>query len=102
MIHASEIDDELLSLIENAKWGEVSGSDEPIERHPRDERIEKLETLLHDIALMADGHKTSRLYVGGVNVALENIRNMAAFEIGLAENLRRDGTLYRTDHVETK
>jgi hypothetical protein len=45
-------------------------------------RLEKLENLLEDIALIADGHKSSRLYVDGENVALVSIRNMANLAIG--------------------
>ncbi len=63
------------------------------QRDIREERIERLEALLLDIALMADGHKASRLYIEGENVALVNIRNMAAFELGMEDELRRDGQL---------
>ncbi|MBY3151223.1 hypothetical protein HFO56_02255 [Rhizobium laguerreae] len=63
----------------------------------RDVRIERLEELLHDIALIADGHKSSTLYIGGENAALINIRNMAATAIGLGDRLRENGTLFSTD-----
>ena len=62
----------------------------------RDERIERLEALLLDIALMADGHKASKLYVENENVALVNIRNMAAFELGMEQELLARGTLFAT------
>ncbi|MBY3433414.1 hypothetical protein HFN89_04500 [Rhizobium laguerreae] len=60
----------------------------------RNDRIERLEELLHDIALIADGHKSSTLYIGGENAALVNIRNMAAMAIGLSDRLRLNGTLF--------
>nr|WP_250807695.1 hypothetical protein [Neorhizobium tomejilense] len=60
----------------------------------RDRRIEQLEALLYDIAIMADGHKASTLYVRDENVALVNIRNMAGFAIGLEDTLRERGTLF--------
>ena len=65
------------------------------------ERIERLEELLYDIALMADGHKSSRLYVEGANVALVNIRNMAASILGLEGRLRNDGTLCKGASVDS-
>jgi len=58
-------------------------------RDRRDARIEELEDLLHDIAIMAEGHKTSRLHVDGQNVALANIRNMAALAIGMSAPFRK-------------
>ena len=42
---------------------------------------------------MADNHKASTLYIGGENAALVNIRNMAAFSIGLVDVLCERGTL---------
>jgi hypothetical protein len=94
VLRVEDIDDELLGQIMNAKWGEVSDYDAPqAAKDHRDERIERLEELLYDIALMADNHKASRLYVEGENVALVNIRNMAAFSIGLADTLRERGAL---------
>lgn len=94
VLSVEDIDDELLAEIMNAKWGEVSDDEAPqAARDHRDERIERLEGLLYDIALMADNHKASKLYVEGENVALMNIRNMAAFSIGLADVLRERGTL---------
>lgn len=93
-IQAQDIDDDLLWAIQHAKWGEAS--DPPPRPMPRDEkvrRIEELEDLLLDIALIADGHKASRAVVAGENVALVTIRNMAAAKIGMMETLRQDGTL---------
>lgn len=71
---------------------------EPIgqQRDIREERIEFLESLLLDIAFMADGHKASRLYIDNENVALVNIRNMAAFELGMEDELLAQGTLFAT------
>lgn len=60
---------------------------------PHAERIERLEEVLMDIALIADGHKASRLYVNDENVALIVIRNMASGAIGLEERLREEGTI---------
>jgi hypothetical protein len=62
----------------------------------RDAKIEKLEDVLLDIALIADGHKASRLYLEGENAALVNIRNMAAVAVGLGDRLRETGTVFRT------
>ena len=95
VLRVEDIDDELLDQIMKAKWGEVSddGPAEPAVKDEKDERIERLEDLLHDIALMADNHKASRLYVEGENVALVNIRNMAAFSIGLTDVHRERGAL---------
>jgi hypothetical protein len=61
------------------------------------DRIDELEALLLDIALIADGHKSSRLYIEGENVALVNIRNMAVRAIGLEDRLRENGTLFALD-----
>ncbi|MCZ7861317.1 hypothetical protein O9X98_07905 [Agrobacterium salinitolerans] len=95
VIHVNDIDDELLDQIMNAKWGEVSddGPHEPAVKGEKDERIERLEELLYDIALMAESHKVSRLYLEGENVALVTIRNMAAGAIGMGGLLREKGTL---------
>lgn len=94
VIRVEDIDDELLDAIMNAKYGGVTDDDSDVVlKDDKDERIERLEELLHDIALMADNHKASTLYVEGENVALVNIRNMAAFSIGLADVLSERGTL---------
>jgi hypothetical protein len=69
------------------------GGRQDLELVPLERRVEELETVLYEIALMADRHKSSRLYVDGQNVALTNIRNMAAFAVGLEERLRDYGTL---------
>ncbi|MDW9479004.1 hypothetical protein GOB57_09990 [Sinorhizobium meliloti] len=63
------------------------------ERDPRSARLELLEDLLMDIALIADGHRTSKLYIDGENAALVNIRNMAAVALGLKDQLVDRGTL---------
>lgn len=103
VLRVVDIDDELLKQIMNAKWGEVSnnGPEETVVKDERDERIERLEALLHDVALMADSHKPSRLYVEGENVALVNIRNMAAFSIGLGDVLKERGTLIAPPSPQT-
>jgi hypothetical protein len=62
----------------------------------REVRIERLEELLYDIALIADGHKSSTLYIAGENAALVNVRNMAAMAVGLGDRLRETGTVFRT------
>lgn len=52
-LRVEDIDDELLAQIMNAKWGEVSDDDAPqAAKDHRDERIERLEELLYDIALL--------------------------------------------------
>lgn len=95
VLRVEDIDDELLDEIKNAKWGEMSddGPAQAAVKDERDEHIERLEELLYDIALMADGHKVSRLYLEGENVALVTIRNMAAGAIGMGGLLREKGTL---------
>ncbi len=95
VLRVEDIDEELLDEIMNARWGEISndGPSEATAKDERDERIERLEELLYDIALMADSHKASTLYVQGENVALVNIRNMAAGAIGKGDLLREKGTL---------
>lgn len=62
----------------------------------KDARIERLEELLYDIALIADGHKASTLYISGENAALVNVRNMAAMAIGLGDRLKDKRTLFAT------
>lgn len=95
VIRAQDIDDELLWAIQHAKWGEASDPPRrPIQKDEKDRRIEELEELLLDIALMADGHKASKVVAAGENVALVTIRNMAAAKIGMMETLRRDGTIF--------
>lgn len=62
----------------------------------KDARIEKLEDILLDIALIADGHRASTLYIAGENAALVNVRNMAAMAVGLGDRLKDKGTLFAT------
>jgi hypothetical protein len=65
-------------------------------------RIEQLEELLYDIALMADGHKRSTLYVDGSNVALVNIRNMAAAATGRRDQFHDGADRYEPRVVTGK
>jgi antitoxin PrlF len=44
-------------------------------------KIERLEEALGEIARQSDGHRRSRLYVDGDNVALANVRNIALFAL---------------------
>ncbi|MCS4089535.1 hypothetical protein [Rhizobium sp. BK176] len=65
----------------------------------KDVRIERLEEVLLEIALIADGHKSSRLYIGDENAALVNVRNMAAMAVGLGDRLKETGTVFRTGTI---
>lgn len=91
-IRIDELDLEPLDQIRNARYGvadetDFSGRDES------EDRVERLEDLLYDIALMADRHKSSTLFVEGENVALVNIRNMAIMALGLQDHIVSHGTL---------
>ncbi|MCV9965113.1 hypothetical protein OIU34_24840 [Pararhizobium sp. BT-229] len=95
VLRVEDIDEELFEQIMNAQYGVASGDEaaDVVVKDHRDERIERLEDILYDIALMADRHKASALYVEGDNVALVTIRNMAAEGIGKGHLLREKGTL---------
>jgi predicted ArsR family transcriptional regulator len=95
VISVKDIDDELLNEIMNAKWGEMSvgKATNTNVADAKDARIERLEDIIYAIAVMADNHKASRLYVENENVALVNIRNMAALTVGMDNVLRERGNL---------
>lgn len=58
-----------------------------------EEKIRSLEDVLHDIAILADGHRRSTLYSDGSSVALVSVLSLACAAIGKTGDLRRDGTI---------
>jgi hypothetical protein len=58
-------------------------------------RIDSLEGALFDVALLADGHRRSRVYdETGANIALSVILAHAAAALGRTDVLRERGTLF--------
>lgn len=53
------------------------------------QKIDELEGVLFEIASQAHGHRQSTLYVNGANVALGNIRNLAAATIGQSDHFKK-------------
>lgn len=67
----------------------------------QDGRVEALEQALLDIALLADGHRSSRAYDGeGRNIALCVVLALAATALGRSDDLRQNGTLLAAASVD--